>query len=152
VAARPTVSRAATADIPELVELMREFHAEADYPLDRAWAEASFRQLLGDSSRGAVWIARIADDPAGHAVLALRHSMEFGGLAGIIDDLFVRPGYRRQGIGAALVGAIFEECRGLGAAAVEVEVGQDNAAARELYLRFGLVPNDNGRRHLATRL
>jgi len=147
-----TVTRATAADIPELVSLMREFYAESGYPLDTAWAEASFRQLLGDGSRGAAWIARIGDDPAGHVVLALRHSMEFGGLAGIVDDLFVEPRHRRQGIATALLGALFEECRGLNAAAVEVEAGDTNVAARELYLRFGLVPNDNGRCHLAVRL
>ena len=78
--------------------------------------------------------------------------MEFGGLAGIIDDLFVRPTHRRQGVGIALMGAAFAECRKLGAVAVEVEVGVDNASAAGLYRRFGLAASDAGRRRLAARL
>jgi len=146
------IQRASSADIPVLVDLMGEFHAESGYPLDRDWAAASFGRLLDDRARGVAWIAQAGGEPAGHVVLVLRHSMEFGGLTGIIDDLFVRPEYRRQGIGTALVGVAFEECRKLGAAAVEVEVGVDNPAAGNLYRSFGLAPNDDGRLSLAIRL
>jgi GNAT superfamily N-acetyltransferase len=146
-----TPARATRADIPVLVELMGEFYAESNYRLDRHWAAASFDQLLGESHRGGAWIAHAGGEPSGYVVIALRHSMEFGGLAGVIDDLFVRPAHRRQGIGAALLGAAFEECRRLGAVSMEVEVGDDNAAAANLYRAFGLVPNDEGRRHLAGR-
>jgi len=146
------IQRGSSADIAVLVELMAEFYAESGYPLDRDWAAASFGRLLGDGDRGAAWIAQACGEPAGHVVLVLRHSMEFGGLTGIIDDLFVRPPFRRQGIGTALVGVAFEECRRLGAAAVEVEVGVDNPAAGNLYRSFGLAANDDGRRSLAVRL
>src|SRR4051812_39965578 len=95
------IDRAAPTDISALVELMSQFYAESNYALDRGWAAASFAQLLHDDSRGAAWIARFDGEPAGHIVLALRHSMEFGGLAGVIDDLFVRPEFRRRGIGSA---------------------------------------------------
>ncbi|HUL96810.1 MAG TPA: GNAT family N-acetyltransferase [Usitatibacter sp.] len=146
------IASASTADIPTLVDLMREFYAESHYPLDGEWAASSFRRLLADPSRGGAWIARSAGEPAGHVVLALRHSMEFGGLAGVIDDLFVRPAFRRQGVGAALVRAVFEACQERQAAAIEVEVGTANVAAGRLYESFGLSPNDAGRRSLAIRL
>src|SRR4051812_43300018 len=110
---RTIVERARTADIPALVELMSEFYSESNYALDPAWAAASFSQLLRDDARGAVWMARCGTEPSGHVVLALKHSMEFGGLAGVIDDLFVRPRFRRQGVGSALLSAVFESCRRL---------------------------------------
>ncbi len=131
---------------------MREFYAESGYPLEHEWAAGSFARLLGDPARGAAWIAHADTEPAGYIVLVLRHSMEFGGLAGIIDDLFVRPAHRRRGNGALLMEGAFEHCRSLGAVAVEVDAGEDNAAAGALYRRFGLVANDAGRRHLAVRL
>jgi len=111
------IERAGHADIPALVELMSQFYAESSYALDREWAAASFAQLLEDELRGAVWIARCGTDPAGHVVLALRHSMEFGGLAGVVDDLFVRPQFRRNGVGSALLSALFDACRKLHVAA-----------------------------------
>jgi GNAT superfamily N-acetyltransferase len=114
---RTTIERAGQADIAALVELMSQFYAESSYALDRGWAAASFAQLLRDETRGAVWIARGGTEPAGHVVLTLRHSMEFGGLAGIIDDLFVRPQFRRQGVGSALLFALFDACRKFNVAA-----------------------------------
>lgn len=135
---RTTVERAGVADIPALVELMSQFHAESSYALDREWAAASFAKLLRDEARGAVWMARRGAEPAGHVVLALKHSMESGGLAGVIDDLFVRPRFRRQGAGSALLSALLGTCRKLHVAAVHVEVGPENVAALALYQAFGL--------------
>jgi GNAT superfamily N-acetyltransferase len=146
------IQQASSAEVSVLVDLMAEFYAESGYPLDRAWAAASFGELFSSRGRGFVWIAQLGGEPSGYVVLVLRHSMEFGGLAGIIDDLFVRPAHRRRGMGRALLDAAFSECRKLGATAVEVEVGIDNSAAGALYGRFGLVPNDEGRRRLAARL
>ena len=149
---RTIIERAGHADIPALVELMSQFYAESSYPLDRKWAKASFAQLLKDEPRGAVWIARCGADPAGHVVLALRHSMEVGGLAGVVDDLFVRPQFRRQGVGSALLSALFDACRKLHVAAVHVEVGPDNVAASALYEAFGLRGNSTGRQTLTVQL
>jgi len=146
------IERAGHADIPALVELMSQFYAESSYALDREWAAASFAQLLEDELRGAVWIARCGTDPAGHVVLALRHSMEFGGLAGVVDDLFVRPQFRRNGVGSALLSALFDACRKLHVAAVHVEVAPGNVAASALYQAFGLRGHSTERETLTVQL
>jgi len=135
---RTDIARAGAAEIPALIDLMSEFYAESSYALDREWAEASFRRLLADETRGSAWLARRGEEPAGYVVLTLRHSMEFGGVAGVIDDLYVRPAFRRQRVGFALVSALFEACRSLGVAAIHVEVGPDNVGALALYRSFGL--------------
>lgn len=149
---RTTVERAGLADIPVLVELMKEFHAESAYALDLEWAAESFTHLLRDETRGGAWLAHRGDDCAGYVVLALRHSMEWGGLAGIIDDLFVRPRFRRQRVGSTLLSALFETCRALHVAAVHVEVGATNAAAMAMYRAFGLRAQAPERRTLAVEL
>lgn len=147
-----TVDRAGPPDIATLVGLMNQFYAESHYPLDRAWAEASFRELLGNTARGRAWISRRGAEAVGYVVLTLRHSMEFGGLAAFIDDLFVRPDARQSGVGTALLTALFEECRALGVAAVQVEAGSDNEGAGSLYQKFGLEPYGDGRRTFTARL
>jgi len=147
-----TIEQARAADIPALVELMSQFYAESNYPLDREWAAASFTQLLRDETRGAAWIARSGADVIGHVVLVLRHSMEFGGVAGVIDDLFVRPQFRRQGVGAALLSALFDECRKLHVAAVHVEVDPGNIAATTLYRAFGLRGHSTERQTLTVQV
>jgi ribosomal protein S18 acetylase RimI-like enzyme len=149
---RATIERGGLADIPALVELMSQFYAESSYALDREWAAASFAQLLGEGARGAVWIARRGTEPAGHVVLALRHSMEFGGLAGVIDDLFVRPQFRRRGVGSALISALLDACRKLHVEAVYVEVDPSNVAVSALYQAFGLRGHSTQRQTLTVQL
>jgi len=144
------VRSAAKNDIPVIVELMREFYAESKLSLDGDWAVRSFDQLLQSTERGAAWISFRGSDPAGYVVLTTRHSMEFGGLDGFVDDLFVRPAFRRQGVGASLLTELFRECSKRHVLAVHVEIGSDNAPAQALCRRFGL--SDNGRQLFTARV
>jgi ribosomal protein S18 acetylase RimI-like enzyme len=141
----PIVRLATPADVETLVGLMREFYAEADYPLDREWAGAAFSRLFNDSELGCVWIAECQGVAVGHAVLTLRYTMEHGALSGYIDDLFVKPEFRRRHIAHTLVCELLEECRRRACRAVYVEVGDRNVPAIELYRRFGLGPLQDGR-------
>jgi GNAT superfamily N-acetyltransferase len=113
------VRRATQSDVATLVELMREFYAEANYPLDQEWAEAAFSSL--------------------------RYTMEHGALSGHIDDLFVKPEFRRRRIACALLSELCDECKRRGCKSIYVEVGDRNVAAIELYRRFGLEPFQDGR-------
>lgn len=129
---------ATQADIPTLINLMREFYAEGGYVLDEAEGKASFNTLISTPALGGVWLAEIDGEAVGHVVLVVRFAMEYGGLEGYIDDLFVRPSARRQGVGRALLEALFADCRQRGVKALVVEVGQSNHAAQKLYASFGL--------------
>ena len=139
------VRRAGRSDVGALVDLMREFYVEASYSLDREWAEAAFSELFENPDRGCVWIAEAAGTAAGHAVLTVRYTMEHGSLSGYIDDLFVRPRFRRRGIARALVSELFVEGRRRGCRSVYVEVGAENTPAIRLYNQFGLRRFEDGR-------
>jgi GNAT superfamily N-acetyltransferase len=137
-------------DIPALITLMAEFYGESNYHLPEANARAAFATLLADPRLGGVWIAWVDDEPVGHAVLTVGFSMEFGGMRGFVDDLFVRRPARGRGVATALLDAVMRECDTRGVRALLVEVGPDNAAARRLYERAGLV--DSGRLVLSRTL
>jgi hypothetical protein len=80
-------ARAPTIFIPQLVELMRAFYAESDYPLETTLATDCFSALLGNESYGADWLLCHEGDVAGSVVLTVQFSMGFGGLSALIDDL-----------------------------------------------------------------
>jgi ribosomal protein S18 acetylase RimI-like enzyme len=139
------VRRAVRSDVATLVDLMQEFYAEANHSLDQKWAADSFSRLLDRSDLGCVWLAECHGVAAGHAVLTSRYTMEHGALSGYIDDLFVKPGFRRQGIARALLSELFDECTRRSCKSIYVEVGDRNMPAIELYGRFGLGPFHDGR-------
>lgn len=145
----PLEIRSATpADIPALVALMTTFYAESNFPLPSGPATRAFEALLADPSLGGVWLAECDGAAVGHAVLTIGFSMEYGGLRGVIDDLYVRPESRGQGAGGRLLDALRAAATARGVRSLHVEVGPDNARARRLYERAGY--SESG--HLPLRL
>jgi GNAT superfamily N-acetyltransferase len=55
----------------------------------------------------------------------------------ILNDLFVLPAMRRQGVAASLLDAAAAFARDDGAAGIQLETGLDNAAARAAYSAAG---------------
>jgi GNAT superfamily N-acetyltransferase len=129
-------------DIGTLIELMGEFYGESNFPLPAANARRAFEQLLSDPRLGGIWIASTDDGPAGYVVLTVAFGMEYGGLRGIVDDLFVRPSARGHGVAAALLGAMKADCVARGVRSLYVEVGYDNDTARRVYGRAGFVDSE----------
>ncbi len=145
-------SAASLSDIPLLVELMTEFYAEANYPLDRQWATNSFTTILDRPNFGSVWLLRQHGQPAGYLVLTIRFSMEYGGLDGFIDDLFVRSAHRRSGVASAGLSLLFAECHRRQVRALHVEVAPDNVAANATYIKFGMGLRGDRRQQLTVEL
>jgi ribosomal-protein-alanine N-acetyltransferase len=54
-----------------------------------------------------------------------------------INNLAVRPGHRRSGVGSALLARVLEDAARHGTRRVMLEVRRSNAAARKLYEKFG---------------
>ncbi len=155
-----TVRRAALADLEALLAIQR------DCPETSHWSEAVWRGILQppgrDGSMRAVWLAetwlkvvwpaKIQGAPSGFAVV---HCL-VGGAE--LENLAVRPEYRRRGVarslchhamewaavhaaaqrGASLTGFMIE------APAMHLEVRAGNAAALELYAALGFA--EQGRR------
>jgi len=137
-------------DLPQLVALMAEFYADANYPLNHVRAAEAFAALLADERLGHVWLIVKDSQAVGHLVVTLCFSMEYGGFVAFVDDLFVRRPFRRAGLGAAALGEARAFCASRGVRAMLVETGRDNVAAQAVYRRAGFVPTD--RLHLTLPL
>jgi ribosomal protein S18 acetylase RimI-like enzyme len=141
---------ATSTDCPLLVELMREFYGESGTPFDAARAAECFTTLVSHPARGAVWLVAAESSPVGYVVLTLGFSLEYGGLDAFVDDLYVQPHARRQGLGRLAMETLFAECRRRGVRALHLEVDPDNEPARDLYAKLGF--HDHGRQLLTARL
>jgi ribosomal protein S18 acetylase RimI-like enzyme len=144
------LDEAGTEDVEFLVTLMREFYAEADYPLDVARARESFEQLQGQPALGRAFVVRAGSETAGYLVLTLTFSMEYGGRSAFLDDLYIRPAFRGQRVGTAALARLEEFARSLNPRAIHLEVGRDNAAGQSLYRSAGF--KDNNRQLLTLQL
>ena len=59
-----------------------------------------------------------------------------------VNDFFVRPAYRRKGVGRALAKRLIDECRSLKIDEIGLEVLSDNKTAVSFWKSVGFSPSD----------
>ena len=131
-----TVTQAQPADLDALAALFdayRQFYGQpSDVAAARDWLRSRLR--FGESK---VLLARRNGEPAGFVQLYPMFSSVRLARTWTLNDLFVLPATRRQGIARQLFDAAAEFARADGAAAIRLETTRDNAAARATYRDAG---------------
>ena len=132
---------ATASDLPALNVFMRQLREDdpEEGPYDEALCRPAMAGLLADPAAGRAWMIRSGGDVAGYVVLTLSYSVELGGRYAFVDELFVARGFRRRGVGGAVLQLVAAEARALGVRALSLEVTRSNAPARRLYSRNGFV-------------
>jgi GNAT superfamily N-acetyltransferase len=101
--------------------------------------------MMRRPQRGQFLVARDSDVLVGFAALSFLWTLERGGLAAWLDELYVIPPRRAQGIGAALLRAATALAQAAGALAIDLEIESAHARAATLYERAGFTPLDRTR-------
>jgi GNAT superfamily N-acetyltransferase len=126
-------------EVEELLPLMRaycEFYKAS--PPDQGLLELA-RTLISDPEEGAMFIARDGEDAVGFATLDWKWSSLKAAKIGYLEDLYVVPEARGNGIADALIEACVERCRERGVPAMEWQTAPDNHRAQAVYERTGAV-------------
>lgn len=135
--------RAGVADAPVVARLLHEFNAEfGDRTPGPAVVEPRYAELLAGEEMAVVLAEREGEGAVGFAQLRLRPSVLTGALDAYLEELYVAPERRGRGIGRALLEAIADLARGLGAAHLDLNTSVDDVAARALYESFGLTNSE----------
>jgi ribosomal protein S18 acetylase RimI-like enzyme len=127
----------APSDWQELIALVRAYYRFDDIRFKAATVGPALKRLLEDESLGRAWIIRDGVHLAGYAILTFNYDVEFGGVEGIVTDLFIHAPYRGLGIGRQVMALIDGYCRLAGIHALELQVEKDNGDAQEFYRRLG---------------
>jgi len=124
-------------DRRELLRLIRAY-----YRFDRIRYEAktvpgALGALLRKPSLGQVWVAENGTRLVAYLVLTYNYDLEFGGLEGIITELYVEERARGWGIGRKLIDAAHSFCHKSGIGTIELQVSKGNRRARSFYKALG---------------
>lgn len=131
------VSRAIAADLDAVAPLFdayRQFYGKAaDLELARRFLSDRF--TLGDS------VVLIAEQPGGTAVGFVQLYPSFSSVRAariyILNDLFVVPAARKQGVGSLLLKSAAEFAREAGAVRLKLSTAVTNVTAQRLYESLG---------------
>ncbi len=134
--------RATTADAATTAALLDAFNREYDTPTPgTAVLTERLERLLG----GGQVIALLTGEPAvGVALLTLRPNVWYEGPVALLDELYVVPGRRGQGLGSALLAAAEAVTRQHGGELLEINVDGGDTAARRFYERHGYADTEPG--------
>jgi GNAT superfamily N-acetyltransferase len=92
-----------------------------------------FRRFIGPSDAGLLLGARAGGRLVGYACLYWHFSSAQARETVLMNDLFVAPDLRGQGVGRALIEASRDVARERGAAVLEWQTAPDNHTAQRLY-------------------
>ncbi|MEO9684984.1 MAG: GNAT family N-acetyltransferase [Tateyamaria sp.] len=135
--------------VDRLLSLVASFHAEASIAMSDEQRAAGIVPLLEGSPHGVAYLIGPARAPIGYIVMSFGWSIEFGGMDGFVDELYVRPGVRGRGVASEVLLTLPRALADAGLKALHLEVRTDNADARRLYKRAGFALRDGY--HLMTR-
>lgn len=91
------------------------------------------------NNESVIYAAMNGDTPAGFTQLYPRYSSARAVRNWILNDLFVAPAYRKQGVGSMLIKAAMDFAREQEAVFVQLETAVDNYTAQALYESIGFV-------------
>jgi len=105
-------------------------------PIPRSHIEATFDEVIRTDTYAACYICETENSTVGYALLAKTFSQEAGGYVIWIEELYLKEGYRNQGLGReffnTFLSALPPEVK-----RVRLEVERENEGAVALYESLG---------------
>lgn len=138
------ISLATVEDAPIAARLQVDFAVEFETPTPTYEVLLPrFRRLIADPA-AFVLLAGDTADPDGYAVVTLRPTVYCDGPLAVLDELYVRPGLRANGIGTALLERAIAEVRRRDGGEMHINVDEIDTDARRFYERHGFVNIEPG--------
>ena len=125
-----------------LLPLIAAFHTEEGIDSSDAHRTDAIAPVLEGIPHAVIYLIGPARAPIGYAAVSFGWSIELGGLDGMLDELYVRPGVRGRGIATEVLMTLPNALAQAGLRTIHLEVDQTNAAAQRLYQKAGFRPRE----------
>lgn len=123
------------------LRLTREFYASDAvlHPVPDAYHTNTFEELMRSNQYAEGYLIESEGVPAGYALIAKTFSHECGGIAIWIEEIYILPEFRSQGLGKEFFDFL-ESAYGNVACRFRLELEPENEKAQRLYRRLGFEP------------
>ena len=127
------------ADIEVITQMMQDFYAIDNYPMDVEVAKNLFQEFITNEHLGKSWLIYSENEIVGYIILTYIFSFEYGGKIAFLDELFIKETARGKGIGKEAIQFIQKEVPKLSLKLLYLEVEPHNENAQKLYLAHDFV-------------
>ena len=121
-------------DISTITQMMQDFYAIDNYPMDVEVAKNLFHEFISNENLGKSWLIYSENEIVGYIILTFIFSFEYGGKIAFVDELFIKETARGKGIGKEAIQFIQREVPKLSLNLLYLEVEPHNENAQKLYL------------------
>jgi len=121
----------------KLLKLICAYYRFDKISFDRRSLHKGLDTLLRNVSQGQIWLMENHKKAVGYALLTYNFDLQYGGIEGMLTDLYVDKHYRNKGIGSLALFEIEDFCRERGIRAIELQVLHHNRAAEAFYRKAG---------------
>lgn len=122
-------------EVLPLIRKYQEFYQVAN--IDEAQNRLFFCQFGEQSDKGCLFAYRLDGKLVGFATVYFCFASSIAGKVAVLNDLYILDGYRRKGIGKALIRYCEKFGRSKGAARLQWLTAADNTQAQSLYRSLG---------------
>ena len=122
------------ADIEVITQMMQDFYAIDNYPMDIEVTKNLFQEFISNEHLGKSWLIYSENEIVGYIILTFIFSFEYGGKIAFVDELFIKETARGKGIGKEAIQFIQSEVPKLSLKLLYLEVEPHNENAQKLYL------------------
>ena len=121
-------------DISIITQMMQDFYAIDNYPMDVEVAKTLFQEFISNEHLGKSWLIYSENEIVGYIILTFIFSFEYGGKIAFLDELFIKETARGKGFGKEAIQFIQREAPKLSLKLLYLEVEPHNENAQKLYL------------------
>ena len=127
-----------------VAQLMKDFYEEVPgiRGLSDEKIKRTFLTLSADPGKGEIQVIEKDKIIIGYALLANFWSNEWGGNVLFLDEIYIKPEFRKQGIGRDFINYLIKK-KYNHSTAIQLEVAPTNKKARALYVSIGFKPYQN---------
>ena len=122
------------ADIEIITQMMQDFYAIDNYPMDVEVTKTLFQEFISNEHLGKSWLIYSENEIVGYIILTFIFSFEYGGKIAFVDELFIKETARGNGFGKEAIQFIQREVPKLSLKLLYLEVEPHNENAQKLYL------------------
>jgi len=137
-----TIRSALAEDIDKLLNLVKAYHEFEGIDLDDGDCRTAINRILDDKSLGVIWFILLGDKVIGYVAICFGFSLEFSGKDAFLDEFFIVPEYRQQGIGTKVLRIVNNEAKKFDIRALHLEVNRNSTRLIHFYKQAGFKARD----------